>query len=478
MTRFRFLHRVLAVASVIVALPATADDWLRFRGPNGSGVSASVGVPVEFGPDKNMLWSTEVPFGRSSPVIAAGRLFLTAVDNGKLVTLGLDAASGEILWRREIGRAHSAKLHADTDSATPTPVSDGSNVYVFFHEAGLVSYDASGKERWKRTLGPFRNFYGCASSPVLARNLLLVICDQAEDSFLLAVDAATGTEHWRRNRPARLESYATPILYPDAKNPELVLISASRWVDAYDLASGKNVWTVPGVGTSPVSSPVLVGDTLYVSAKDHAEKGWPDFAGLLKEHDADGDGELGRGDVAEAWLSRHFGWLDTDASGSISSKDWQNLGDEMVNDKWGVHAIKVPRDANGNPNVQWHYQQNVPYIPSPVVYDDVFYMVKDSIVTSLDARTGKLLKRGRLDEGAKVYASPVAADGKIYISTLGGQVAVVKAGADWALLASNEIGEEIHASPAILDGRIYVRTKSRVYSFGVMEEATESDPGS
>ncbi|MCP3960539.1 MAG: PQQ-binding-like beta-propeller repeat protein [bacterium] len=460
---FRVLFALYLIA--LVAAPLAADGWTRFRGPNGSGQASSKNVPVEIGPEKNKSWEAEVPFGRSSPVVTDDHIFLTAADDGKLLTLAIDRASGKELWRRQVERGHDAGLYKDTDSATPSPVTDGSNVYAFFHEAGLVSYDGAGKERWKVKLGPFRNYYGIASSPVLAGDRLFLLCDQAEGSFLLAVDKDTGKEVWRKNRPARLESYSTPILYPDASSPSALVVAGSRWVDAYDPATGDSVWTLGGVGTGPISSPVLAGDTLVINAHDHADDGWPPFAGLAKEHDGDGDGKLARPEVEGSWLFNHFGWLDADGDGSITAGDWEHMEKELVNDNWGVFGIRVPA-AGKQPEILWNYRQNVPYIPSAVIWKDVVYMVKDGIVTSLDLATGKLLERGRLEGAAgKVYASPVVADGKIYIGTLDGKMAVLSAGADWSVIATSDLGEEIWASPAIVDGHLYVRTRGKLYDF-------------
>ena len=442
-----------------------AEDWSRFRGPNGSGVSGATGLPLELGPDENVEWKVSVPFGRSSPVIAKDRIFLTAIQDGKLITMAFHRGSGKLLWQQELERREVAEFHQDTDSATPTPVTDGTNVYAFFHEAGLVSYDAEGKQRWMLPLGPFRNFYGVAASPVLAGEAVVFVCDQAEGSFIMAVDRDTGKELWRRNRPARLESYATPILHPDDIHPRTVLVYGSRWVDAYDLNTGDDVWSIGGLGSGPISSPVLAGGILFVNTQDQAAHGWADFGGILDEHDKDKDGELDREDVADAWLSKHFGWLDADASGAISADDWAHIGAEMVNDNWGVFGIRVPADG-GEAAILWNYRKNVPYIPSALVYQGVFYMVHEGIVTSLDPETGELLKRGRLGSGSpKVYASPVAADGKIYIGTLEGQMVVLEPGGEWTVLKTNELGEEIWASPAMADGHIYLRTRGTLYSF-------------
>ncbi len=470
-------HALLAVplALSLIALPLAAGEWSRFRGPNGSGLSNATGLPVAVGPETNVAWAAAVPFGRSSPAITAHRIFLTATEDGKLITLAVDRASGKVLWQRQVERSHDAGLYKDTDSATPSPVTDGENVFAFFHEAGLVSYDGAGKERWKVALGPFRNYYGIASSPVLAGGLVLMLCDQAAGSFLLAVDKDSGKERWRRGRPARLESYSTPILYPGAGEPRTVLVSGSRWVDAYDLATGKSVWTLGGVGSGPISSPVLDGDVLFVGAHDHADNGWPPFDGLLEEHDGDKNARLTRAEVEGSWLYNHFGWLDPDASGEITAEDWAHMAKELVNDGWGVHAIRVPANGAGKPELLWSYRQNVPYIPSPVVAGGVFYMVKDDVVTSLDPATGKLLKRGRLGSGkGKVYASPVAAGGRVYVGTLDGKLVVLSVGsrasgatpgAEWTVAHTNDLGEEIWATPAIAGGHLYVRTRSKLYDF-------------
>jgi outer membrane protein assembly factor BamB len=459
---------VTAFFSVVLAAQAAqvpAQEWSRFRGSNGTGVSASRGLPVEFSPQKNLDWVADVPFGRSSPVLAGDRIYLTAVDGGKLATLALDGASGRTLWSRMLERGETATMYHGNDSATPTPVSDGSNVYVLFHESGLVSYDASGRERWRRALGPFRNFYGLAASPVLAGDRLLLVCDQAVGSFVVALDKDTGRELWRTERTGRRESYTTPVLYPGDSDPRQLVVYGSRFVDAYDLGTGRLAWTLPGVGSAPVSSPALSGDLLFVTGPDQQEETTP-FANEAAKHDANRDGCLAAAEVAATWIAQHFGYIDLDGSGCITAAEWNVIEGELGTSDWGAFAIRLGQDA---PKVAWNYRKNVSYIPSPLVYDGVFYMVKDGIVSSLDPGTGELHKRDRLsrDEKMKVYASPVAADGKLYFASLEGHVAVVKAGAQWEVLAVNDLDDEIYATPAIAGTRLYVRTKGRLYAFSL-----------
>ncbi|HYN01535.1 MAG TPA: PQQ-binding-like beta-propeller repeat protein [Vicinamibacteria bacterium] len=456
----------LAVSLVpLLAAPVLAEDWSRFRGANGAGVSLSRGLPVEFGPGKNLDWAVDVPFGRSSPVFAGDRIFLTATEGGKLATLALDRASGKVLWRQALERSETAKLYHDNDSATPTPVTDGSNVYVLFHEAGVVSYDPAGRERWRHSLGPFRNFYGMSSSPVLAGDRLLVVCDQSIGSFVLALHKDTGQPLWRTDRPARRESYATPVLHPTASAPRELVVFGSRSVDAYDVATGKVAWTLDGVSSGPVASPLLAEGVLFVAGPDQEEEPLPPFAEVAAKHDTNRNSCLSGSEVEGTWMTEHFGYLDVDGSGCVSAEEWGVLGAEMGTDDWGVFAIQVERET-GPPKVLWNYRKNVSYIPSPIVYENVFYMAKDGIVTSLDPRTGALHKRDRLGpEKMKVYASPVAGDGKVYFAGLEGQVAVVKAGPQWEVLGVNDLDEEIYATPAIVEGRLYVRTRGRLYSF-------------
>jgi len=454
--------------ALLLALPVAADDWSRFRGANGVGVSPAAGLPTEFGPEKNKIWETEVPFGRSSPIVAGDRIYLTATEDGTFLTMALDRKTGKTLWKSSVKRTREESHHHDTDSATTTPVTDGKNVYAFFQEFGIVSYDRKGKQRWTYAMGPFRNFYSIAASPILSGKLLYMLCDQAEESFLVAINTANGKEVWRRNRPGRLESYTTPILYPNEKKPEALLIYGSAWLDAYDLKSGKTLWASSGVGVGPVASPALVGDTVYVAAPNHAENGWSPFAPIAKEHDKDGNGEITREEVAEAWLIQHFGWLDRDGNGVITEKDWNELGKEVTTDYWGAYAVKL---GGEKPETLWNYRKNVAEIASPLVHDGVFYMVDSGILTSLDATTGELIKRDRIADGSpKVYASPIVADGKVYLGTLDGTIVVVSAAGEWEKLASVDLDDEIWATPAIADNKLYVRTRGKMYSFGAVSE--------
>lgn len=189
---------VAGLMSLCLFRPAfPSDEWSQFRGPNGSGVSVSKGLPVEFDLKRNLLWKADMPPGHSSPVLAPENVFLTGCEGEKLLVLCLERQTGKLLWRREVPRNRSDRLRKPNNPASPSPVTDGENMYAFFQDFGLISYDRNGKERWEVPLGPFNTFWGMAASPILVEDKLIMSCDQDTNSFLLAVDKKTGRSCWR-----------------------------------------------------------------------------------------------------------------------------------------------------------------------------------------------------------------------------------------------------------------------------------------
>ena len=184
---------VVAVVVLALTLSGLAVDaeseWDRFRGPNGSGVIESGALPVTFGPETNVVWSTPLPPGHSSPILSGDAVVLTAFLDNRLLTISLDRQTGHERWRRAVRQGRVEALDSRNNPASPSPVVDaGGNVYVFFGDFGLVSYDADGAERWRVPLGPFNNVYGMGASPIIAQDLVILACDQQRDSFLIAVD--------------------------------------------------------------------------------------------------------------------------------------------------------------------------------------------------------------------------------------------------------------------------------------------------
>jgi outer membrane protein assembly factor BamB len=453
----------------ILAAGTALAQWPQFRGPNGAGVDTTVGYPAEFSPRKNVVWKTAVPYGQSSPVVAAGHVYLTASDAGRLMTICLDQKTGRELWRREIRRDRVATIFHANDPASPTPAADENGVVVFFAEFGLAAYGPDGTDRWTRPLGPFTNFYGMAASPIIADDALIMVCDQQRGGFVLSLDRKTGREKWRTARAGADIGWATPMVFrPASGAPQLIVLGSFR-LDGYTLETGAARWWMPIVSGGALGTAIANGDSLLVSTAGSTEPSMPTFEAVLQQYDKNRDGRLSHDEFKDDKdLGEHFGWIDGDSDGVVTAEEW-NLARRLGVGEFGAIALR-PATASGKlePSAAtWRVKKNLPYIPAPLLYRGVFYMVKDGgIVTSLDPETGRLLKQGRSPEAlGEYYASPVAADGKVFLASGDGKVTVLKAGAEWDVLQVNDLGEEIHATPALAGGRIYIRTRSAVYCF-------------
>jgi outer membrane protein assembly factor BamB len=477
LSNLRRAHFLGAVLGLLAAGAGSAyGQWPQFRGPNGSGVDSAVGYPVAFSPTANVLWKAAVPFGQSSPVVAGRQIYLTASEGDRLLTICLEAATGRELWRRELRRSRSHKTYRANDAASPTPAADEDGVVVFFADFGLAAYTAEGKELWTLPLGPFRSFYGMAASPIIAGGLTVLVCDQQGGSFLLAVERKTGRLRWKQERAGVPEGWATPMVFRPSGSaaPEQLIVLGSTRLDSYTLENGESRWWMPLGSSGSMGTVVARGDTLFVSTLGSGEPMLPTLDSTLVKYDKDKDGRLSQLEFSgDEEMGEHFGWIDTDGDGFASSSEW-NTARNVGTADYGTIAVR-PQDGRGKlaPDaVLWRFLKNLPYVPAPLLYRDVLYMVKaGGIVTSLDPATGRSLKEGR-SPGAlgSYYASPVAADDKIFLASAEGKITVLKAAAQWEVLGVNDLGEEIHATPALSGGRIYVRTRSTVYGFGIKEE--------
>jgi outer membrane protein assembly factor BamB len=452
--------RFCSLFLVVTLAVGYSADWARFRGPNGSGVGDGTNLPVEFGPGKNVAWKTAAPFGRSSPIVAAGHVYLTASEGGQLLTLAYDARTGKELWRRAVKPAKIQETYKANDAASSTPAADGEGVYVFFRDVGLIAYSHAGVERWRVALGPFDSFYGLTASPIVAGGKVLLLCDQTKGSYLLAVDARTGKTVYRVERPGMGVGWSVPIVHED----QVIAVGSTR-VDSYHLGTGERRWWLPLPSMGAMGSPVIAGDAVIVTASGSDQPWLPTFAAVLAARDTDRDGELGRTEAApETEWFEHFGWLDENSNGKVTAAEWNAARDAGLGE---YGAVAIPLQSRGAATVRWRVKRNLPYVPSPVLYEGVFYMVKDGgIVTSLDPATGKTLKQGRAPQAPGQYlASPVAADGKLYLVNEEGLLTVMRAGAQWEPLARNEVGEEVYATPAVDGSRLLVRTRGSLYAF-------------
>ena len=474
--RFSAGAGAVLLAVLLLGGHLTAEDWSQFRGPNGTGVSPTTDLPVEFGPQRNMIWKTPLPPGHSSPVLGRTRIFVTGFEGNKLFTICLDRKTGKLLWQREVPRNRNDRLQKPNSPASPSPVTDGENVYAFFQDFGLISYSGDGKERWKIPLGPFNSYYGMGASPILSNGVLLLACDQNTNSFMLAVDKDTGRQRWRIDRPGVISGYSTPILFKPPTGPMQVIVPESFQLSAYSVETGQRVWWVRGLACEMKSIPAVDAGTLYINGWGFPENqpgkqiAIPPFEEVLPKFDKDKDGRISKAEPTDERLKNevYFGAFDLNGDGYIDAREW-DMYRAMLSAENGLLAIKLGGSGDMTASsIRWKYEKPVPQVPSTLLYKGVLYMVRDGgNLISFDPATGAVIKQGRL-EGAidKYFASPVAADDKVYLVGEGGAVSVLKAGGDWQILAVNAMDDECFATPAIADGRIYIRTRSALYCFG------------
>ena len=460
----------MILAGLAAAAPASAQ-WGQFRGPNGSGVDTATGYPAVFSPASGVAWKAAIPFGRSSPVIAGSRVYVTASDGDRLLTIGFDTATGREAFRRGLTRPRAQAIYKANDPASPTPAADAQGAVVFFPDVGLIAYAPDGEEQWRAPLGPFKNFYGMAGSPIITGDTVILVCDQMTGSFMVALDRKTGRERWRRARPGATVSWTTPMVFAPGGGaaPQLVVLSSSR-LDGYALASGEPLWWMPLSSQGAIGTAIAHQDMVIVATLGTNEPWMEPFTAALKSFDTDKDGKLSRAEYAtEKGFGEHFGWLDADGNDSVDQAEYDDAR-AMGFGEYGVAAIK-PAGLKGKVDpaaAAWRFKKNLPFVPTPIVYNGLVYMVKTGgIVTAIDPATGLATKEGRSKDAPGDYtASPIAADGKVFLASVNGRITVLKAGAQWDVLGVNDLGDEIHATPALSGGRIYVRTRGTLYCFG------------
>ena len=439
-------------------------DWARFRGPNGSGVGESSGLPVELSPS-GAVWSRDVLFGRSSPIVDRGLVVLTGLEGRGLTTVAFSAETGEELWRQAVPRRRVDELAVEGGPSVATPVGDGKSIYSFFPEFGLVAYDREGNELWRHELPPFRSYYGMASSLVLDGGVLVLLCDQTSEPFILGVDAKTGEELWREKRDVQAESWTTPVIHRPGTDEARVLTFGTFAVDAYDVRTGELDWRLPGFGATPVASPIVAGDWLYAVAPDQQEASATPPLDSFAALDLDGDEALDEEEIAPNPFAAAFVWLDMDRDGLASLSEIAHQLDVMSSPDFGLVAVDLA--ASGGPEIRWRQRKTLPYIATPILYREVLFLIRDGgILTSYHPETGEVFKRGRIKGATESFSpSPIATDGKLYLTSSVGTVAVVSAEAEWETLAVSDLDEPIFASPAIGGGRLFVRTQSKLYAF-------------
>jgi outer membrane protein assembly factor BamB len=396
--------------SALSFVSARAEDWPQFRGPSGQGYSSEVGVPLEWGEARNIAWKVPVGEGWSSPVVAGGRVWVTTVAesrDGRRVTASLravafDAATGREVVNVEVFRLENpGSINEKNSRASPTPIVDGDRVYVHFGADGTAALSRDGQVLWRANLR-YESQHGNGGSPVLYRDLLIINCDGwGEEAYVIALDTSTGKTRWKtlRRRPWS-HAYSTPLIIRAGDEDQLVSIGAYRTV-AYEPLTGREIWRVSyAEGFSNVPRPVYGGGLVYIATGFQV----PSLMAVRVD---------GRGDVTRT-------------------------------------------------HVAWTLGRGAPYTPSPLlVGDELYYLSDTGVLSCVDAKTGEMRFQQRLV--GNFSASPVLADGRIYVLSEEGVTTVFAPGREFKVLATNRLDGRTLASMAIADGAIFVRSSTSLY---------------
>jgi outer membrane protein assembly factor BamB len=436
---------LVLVFFLLAPLRLAAGDWPQWRGPSSQGVSGEKGLPTRWSAGENIAWKVALAgFGASSPIVTGDTVIVTsqigsyaargreyphlARDDESLsarehaiggprmagsesagdLFLAVEAfrrSDGKRLWQyRTPAAGERQPNHEKHNLATPTPATDGERVYAWFGNGLVVALDLNGREQWKRHLaekyGSFLNDWGHGSSPMLYKDLLILQCDHKPHAYLLALDKRTGEERWKVERGRDRVSHSTPVAVPGPNGDELIVNSSVR-VDAFEPATGKPLWHAGSERQTPIPSVVFHGGSIYMS------RGYRNSDILA---------------------------IRTGGSGEIAESQFQ-----------------------------WRMPNGGSYVPSILHYEGLIYMTNEvGVVTCAEAATGKRVWQRRLS--GIFFASPVGADGKVYMVSETGETFVLRAGREPEVLATNDLGERFLASPAISGGRIFLRSDGKLFA--------------
>jgi outer membrane protein assembly factor BamB len=467
---------VVFAVSLCVAFAASGAEswWPQFRGDNASGVSESAKPPADFGPGSNQLWKTRTPPGASSLSIWRDSIFLTAFEGGRLETCCYKRSDGSLLWKRDAQAQAIEDFNAEEGSpATATPATDGKHVVSYFGSCGLICYDVNGKERWRHPLPTAQTTggFGSGGSPLLARGLVIVNRDQASGCSVLAVDLKNSATAWETQRPDVSQSFGTPIFWKNDGADEIVMAGSLK-IKGYDLKTGAERWTLPGVSSFSCTTPVLGDGMLFYAgwAPGKDPGSYPTWEGLAQQADRNHDGVISLEEAKAAGFGSFFKSFDVNGDGKITKEDIDLAKAHLAKGENVLIAVKSGGHGElAADQVVWKQTAGLPYVPSPLFYRGRVYLVRDGgMVSSFDAKTGApyYQKERLLDAGGNYYASPVAADGRIYFTSLNGRVSVVEAGGDKpAILSHADFHERITATPALVGNSLYLRTASALFAF-------------
>jgi outer membrane protein assembly factor BamB len=452
---------------------AAADHWPQFRGPNGSGVSETARPPTVFAPGTNQLWKVSVPSGASSPCVWGDRIFLTGFADGKLLTLCYARTDGKLLWQKAAPADQLEEFHSTEGSpAASTCATDGKTVVSYFGSCGLIAYDFDGKELWQHKLpvAETASGFGTGGSPVLIGGRVIVPRETPGAGSLLAVDLKTGRKAWETARPDVGPGFGTPIAWRNGQADEIVMPGSLK-LKGYEAKTGKEAWSLGGVPSFTCTTPVAGEGMLFFAgwSPGKSDGPAPNWDGLSPNFDKNKDNVVTKDEVAGSEMESFFRALDTNRDGKWTREDFDILKEMMSKGENVLVAVKP--GAHGEVSeggVAWKQTRGLPYVPSPLYYQGAIYLVKDGgLASCYDAKTGAVrYQQERLNAIGNYYASPIGADGRLYVASLNGKITVFKAGGTSPeILHQADFKERIAATPAPVSKALYVRTPTALYAF-------------
>ncbi|MBQ98345.1 MAG: hypothetical protein CMP30_10165 [Roseibacillus sp.] len=505
------MTRILILTGILVAPlgyggEITKNTWNQFRGPGGSGVMEKSKPPVMI-QSGDLAWKTALPAGLSSPVISGNRIFLTAFEEGRLLTIALDRENGRELWRRTAPEKPLQKVHKANTPASPSALVDNENVYVYFGSYGLIAYRHDGTEVWKRPLKTSKSLYGASTSPIAYKNLLILVTDddanlessRVSRSRVLALSRTNGELVWETARPFLRSGWSTPSIWRHQDADELVVLGHGRVV-GYDPLTGQEKWFAKGFSRETIAVPVQGRGRVYISSAQlggvsDAEIDPKPFWESMLKFDKNQDGKVGRDEITEnfTWPLRpelplgHPGWGIPLPSDPARRRDRQqgifgwadkNRDNLWTEEELSAHITNRPgrpilmaitpggNGELGKEHIAWELNRSVPEIPSPLFYRDQIYMVRNGgTLAAVDPETGKLSYRGRLGGTGQYSASPIAANGHLYLLSDQGTLSVVKAGSKFEMTHRFQLPESASVSPALDHDTLYIRGMGHLWAY-------------
>jgi len=481
---------IVCFLSLLVVGRTSADDWPQFRGPNCTGLSSEQApLPVRFSDEQNVAWSAEVGDGIGSPVVAAGRAFVTGMTADKVHSVFcFDALTGEKLWQRDFETGSLLEIHKTNSHASTTPAADGDRVYVYFSTLGLRALDAAtGADSWHVDMPvPYFVFkWGAGMSPVLFGDKVFFCQDDDLSPAFYAIDKRTGNVVWKDDRGDMAVNYSHPVVCQTETGPEIIVGGTGQLV-GYDPDTGERLWSAGVLLRNIKTTPVALDDTLYISLQsggianqwlasvDQYEKGNSD--GKLTK--AEMQAFVGEQPIPEAFFEKTFDRGDLNGDGQLEGEELDvaflnpdNFAGARFDSKTPADEYILAVKAGGRGNASsdrllWkHPTKQTDHIVSPIVVDGRMVLIKGGgISTCFDVQDGSSVwGPTRIQNGGEYFASPVSGDGKIYVAGENGRVVVLGVGPKLDVLARNDMGESILATPAIAEGGLYIRTRSRLF---------------